>query len=485
MAGSCADVGSADRDVGSVDDAVQAGARQVERARRRVEGELIGWLVEVERSGSYREFGYTDLAAWGRGELRWCPVEARSRRGLVGLVREAPVVLEWLLEGRLGVAQAHLLGRLFRAPRVGRHVPDFIESFLRCATELDYCGFEQYCRAWQLLMDQDGSCPDRRRRSAHLGFVGHEFRLAMSGPAIDGVAWEAVLRRFEERELAADWAEARERYGEAATADLLARSPAQRRYDALQNLLAHVVLPARRGDTDDSCDMDGAGLDGFTSDEGGLDEDASPEVTVHEVTAHEVTAPDARPGGPRDAGGERVRPVDRRRPPTSTVVNIVADLPTWLRALDGLTGAARGQPWIEPFGPRRGRCETVDGVQLHPRDVVLASLAGMVRAVVVDQAGRPVQMSSVQRLFRGALADAVRFTASRCSHPGCLVPATEAQVDHLHPHVLGGATTIDNGGLACGHHNTWRYTAGARTTLGDDGVWITHTSDGGRLAPPD
>lgn len=487
---------------GDHSDPVATAARRVERARRRVEGELIGWLLEVDRTAAYVDSGYADVAAWGRGELRWCPAEARARRGLMDLVRRAPAVLEQLLDGHLGVAQAHLLGRLFRAPRVGRYVPDFIDSFLRYATELDYAGFEQYCSAWRLLMDQDGSCPDRSRRSAHLGFVDHEFRLSMSGPAIDGVAWDAVLRRFEERELAEDWADARERFGSDATVDLLRRTPAQRRYDALQSLLAHVVLPGRGTAVDaggvdgthddrDGDDAHGAAdaadaADGDDGDDGdddaGMGAEGGADGGDEDVgdAGNGAGASTGADGGPAATGSAA-----RRRSSVTTVVNIVADLATWLHAFDRLTGEARGQPWVEPFGPHRGRCETLDGVQVHPRDAVLASLAGKVRAVVVDDAGRPVQMTSAQRLFRGAMADAVRFTASRCTHPGCLVPATAADVDHLRPHAAGGSTSVVNGGIACGRHNSWRYAVGATTTLRQDGVWVTHLPDGRRVAPPE
>ena len=433
-----------DSDVGELPDGVVlAAACEAEGLRRRAEGLLITQMMEVDRRGLFAANGYVDVAGWGRGELRWSAVEARSRKGLMQLARAVPEVLQRLLDGRLGVAQAHLLGRLFRAPRVGRFVPQFIESFLQYAAELDFAGFEQYCRSWRSLMDQDGADPGHATRSASRGFVGHDFRLVMSGPAVDGVQWDAVLNRFERVEFERDWREAQYVHGDNTRADLLERTSTQRRYDALQNLLAHVQLPKLNEPAR------GAG-------EG--DDDAS-------------TGDDA----PASASGG----------PVQLVVNVMADLNTWLYQLDRVMGLPGLKPMYEPFGAKRGRSHTVDGVEIHPRDVVLASLVDKVRCVVLDGAGRPIKMTSASRFFTGALADAALMAATRCTHPGCEVPSTQSQHDHLVAYSDGGATSSINVGPGCRRHNPWRYQVRARTDLRDDGVWVTEHANGRRIAPPD
>jgi hypothetical protein len=293
-------------------------------------------------------------------------------------------------------------------------VPEFIDSFFQYASEMSYHHFEHYCRSWRLLMDQDGTLPNRAGRHASLAFTDTEYRLTIVGPAIDGAAWQAELQRLERIEFEHDWQAAKQQHGEAVCHDVLARTNTQRRYDALQRLIA---------------------------------------------------------GNP--AGG------------VSTVVNIVADLPTWLHQLDRISGIQGAAPQLEPFGAARGRSHTVDGTQVHPRDVVLASLAHHVRCVVTDSTGRAVAMTSKQRLFTGPLADAIRLTSITCTHPGCLAPVSTSQLDHLVPHSRGGPTSVVNGGPACDTHNPWRYATGVRTYLRDDGVWITEYSDGTRIAPPD
>ena len=150
---------------------------------------MLGDLVELERRKLYTVDGFRDLAAYGRGVHRWEHGEARSRRGLVKLARQDGRVIDRLVEGRIGVAQAHLLGRLFESPRVGQYVVLFLDVFLDWAAMLDYAEFEQHVRNWRLLVDQDGSDPERahRERSMTIGMSDHTFQARMSGPAMEGV----------------------------------------------------------------------------------------------------------------------------------------------------------------------------------------------------------------------------------------------------------------------------------------------------------
>lgn len=445
------------------DDELLAGCRAEELRRRLVEGRLIERMIELDRRRLYVADGYRCLAAWGRGAQRWEQLEARSRRNLVQLAIACPQVLERLLAGTLGVAQAHLLGRLFKAPRVGRFVPLFIDDFLAYAAELDHQGFEQHCRAWKQLMDQDGSKPAEWNRRAMLGFAGEEFTLTMSGAAADGAKWQALLARFERIEWELDWERARAVHGDDACTALLPRTTEQRRYDALQNLRSHVVLPARDS-TAEPVDPDDADVFGDGEIEPSGADAAAPGT---------ASQPASRPSDDRPDGA------------VTTVVDIVVDLQTFLHGLDRVFGIPGILPQRSPFGPDRATCQTLDGVSIHPRDAVLAALYGKVRMVVTDEFGRPQQMTSASRLFTGNLRQAVLMGATTCTHPGCLVLTSHCQVDHLLPHSYGGPTQVDNGGPGCRHHNNWRYTAKAQTRLRPDGVWTTHRADGTRIAPAD
>ena len=440
-----------DAEVGSLSDAALLDAcRSEELRRRRTEGQLLRQLIEIERRKLHLGDGFRCLAGYGRAIHRWDRLEARSRRTLVRLAMVVPEVVDRLLGGRIGVAQTHLLGRLFCAPRVGPLVPMFIDEFFEAAADMDFTGFEQHCKTWQSLIDQDGSRPADWDRSAALGFAGDEHRLSATGPAIDGVKWQALLRRFEQIEWDRDWQQAKAIHGDDTSPSHLARTPDQRRYDALQNLRAHVVLPAAAEPVDpDDADVFGDG-------------DTPP------AAPPEPAAPAANPDGA-----------------VHTVVDVVVDIRTFLQGLDRMFAMPTQPIMRSPFGPGRAMCQTIDGVPIHPRDAVIASLYGKVRLVVTDDAGRPVQLTSVSRLFTGRLRDLVLMSATRCTHPGCLVRATDCQIDHQTPKSHGGPTRADNGALGCGHHNNWRYIARATMRHQPNGRWSTYRHDGSRITPPD
>ncbi len=415
----------ADLDVGGLTaDDLLARCRAVELRRRADEGRLLLALIEIERRKLYTADGFRDLAAYGRGVHRWEATEARSRRGLVKLARQDGRIVDRLIEGRIGVAQAHLLGRLFEAPRVGQLLVLFLDMFLDWAAMLDFADFDEHVRNWRLLVDQDGSDPERahRERSLSIGMSDHTYQVRLNGPAIDGVALKALLARFEQIEWDLDWEATVAVHGDEARLDLMPRTATQRRYDAFQHLLAQVQVP---------------GSDG---------------------------APTA----------------------VDTVVNIVADVDTYVAALDRVFGEGHGRrPFPVPFGPTAGRCETTDGDAVSPRDMVLASLAGRIRVVLTGEGGKVVAMTSRQRFFRGARRDAVLLQATRCTHAGCLVAGSKCTVDHEIPSSHDGPTSVANGGGACDHHNIWRYTARATIRRHADGRITTHRADGTDIAPPD
>lgn len=192
--------------------------RSDELDRRRVEGLLVHRMLEIERRGLHRVDGYTSLAGWGRGVQRWSDSEARARQRLAHLCRRCPQVLEHLLAGRVGVAQAHLLARLAHAPRVGRFVEWFVDDMLVEAGRLSYADLELFLREWKHLVDQDGPDPARahRERSLTIGFSDHEFRMVVTGANIDGAKFTALLERIEQRLFDDDWAACRAEWGDQA-----------------------------------------------------------------------------------------------------------------------------------------------------------------------------------------------------------------------------------------------------------------------------
>ena len=109
-----------------------------------------------------------------------------------------------------------------------------------------------------------------------------------------------------------------------------------------------------------------------------------------------------------------------------------------------------------------------------------------VRRVVVGADGVVLDMGRRRRLFTGARQLAVRLANRTCYWPGCNVPVTQCQTDHLDSWSPtgdrgGGSTNPGNGGPACGKHNrykqqgftVWRDPAGRWHTYRPDGTEVT------------
>lgn len=130
---------------------------------------------------------------------------------------------------------------------------------------------------------------------------------------------------------------------------------------------------------------------------------------------------------------------------------------------------------LDPSNPTH-RCETADGVVIDPHDMLVAAALGQVRRVVLDSAGVIVDVGRKQRLFTGALRDAVMLVSHRCVWPGCCRPASQCEVDHVLPFSHAGPTAASNGGPVCGHHNRWK-SRGYRTWRDPDGQWHQYRPD--------
>lgn len=402
------------------DDDLLRRCRALEDRRRADLAEHVRLLAELEQRHLYADDGHRDLAAFGRAEYRWSDSDAKGHRDLERLARQCPQVLDRLDAGRLGTAQAFLLARVARAPRVGHLLVEAIDEFLDEAATRSYRDLEGLLVEWRALVDQDGRDPDwaHRARSVRFGQTGTTALISISGPSIDLARLRAALEPFEQHELACDRHAAAEQWGDGPLQGRLPRTTVQRRYDAFMRLVSTT-----------------AGPDGD------------------------------------DANG--------------TMVNIVVDGPSFVHGLERLLGLGGRVPLRSPFGPDRAFCHTFDGDPIGLRDAVVAALAGRVRIVTRAANGLPVSISSASRLFTGALRDAVLLTATSCTHPGCNVPASRCQIDHLQPVHRGGVTSVRNGAVACGHHNRWRYAAGVTVVRLVDGTIATYRPNGTRVAGPD
>jgi hypothetical protein len=144
-----------------------------------------------------------------------------------------------------------------------------------------------------------------------------------------------------------------------------------------------------------------------------------------------------------------------------------------------MTGEDPHAPLPDPAAVDERRCETIDGVPVAPADVVMSSLVGHIRRVVMNSAGVVIEMGRKTRLFTGSSREAAKLQGSRCLWPGCGRPRT--QIDHSVDWADHGPTDPANAGPGCARHNRFK-NRGYTVWRDERGRWHTYRPDGTEIA---
>ncbi|MBX9921246.1 MAG: HNH endonuclease [Mycolicibacterium frederiksbergense] len=160
-------------------------------------------------------------------------------------------------------------------------------------------------------------------------------------------------------------------------------------------------------------------------------------------------APDPRPAGRRraDAFGQVMRTYlsNSRRPTSGGVLPHV----TLIRSDVRLDTLGFGGP------------VSASTADLITRDSTLT-------AVLVDEAGAPLDVGRSERLFTPVIRKGLAVRDGGCAHPGCGRPVSWCDAHHITPWADGGATSLDNGVLLCRLHHTAIHHGGWQVYLGAD-----------------
>jgi hypothetical protein len=110
------------------------------------------------------------------------------------------------------------------------------------------------------------------------------------------------------------------------------------------------------------------------------------------------------------------------------------------------------------------------GQRLTPAAVRrLACDAGILPAVL-GAAGQVLDVGRQRRLITGPLRRALVLRDGGCCFPGCDRPARWCDAHHIRPWSDGGATSLDNSVLLCGHHHRVIHTGEWAVRLAADGM---------------
>jgi hypothetical protein len=405
-------------------DAARALIVSVERLARRVRAAQVEVLNQVDRRGLHRADGHASAKVVVRHHAKTSDPEALRRTKACRMLRDLTEVGAAWRAGTIGSCQVDRVARSHANPRARAWFVANEALVLHAAQTMGYRLFDLQVTDWERLADQDGTCDRSQQRHDNRDATLSQdydggWTLRAGCGSIQGAELREILARFLDAEVAADWAIARAEHGDDATADQLPRTDNQRRFDALYKMF-------QRG-----------------------------------ASAHAD-----EPGG------------------SVVVTNIVIDHTTFEREIRRLFGTADEAP-----GPRtadelaRFRCSTLDGNPVDPTESVATALLGHIRRVVIGSGSVAIDLGRRSRLFTGPAQLAARLSATECYWPGCQVPVSQCQIDHLQPWAPphNGSTSPGNGAPACGRHNrfkqqgfnAWRDPAGGWHILRPDGTELT------------
>jgi hypothetical protein len=190
---------------------------------------------------------------------RDCNTSLKAMRQQVLLARRLrlmPEVAEAFAKGDIDVHQATVLGRLADSPRkaVANAFPDAETRLLGYAKDrgLGFHGFVHATRYWSDRVDEEGAEDDARsdHESRHV-YASQTLRgnVILEGQldALQGTEFLTALRRIEKELFESDWAAARLVHGDATRPGLLARTPRQRRADALVEMARRAMTAPADG----------------------------------------------------------------------------------------------------------------------------------------------------------------------------------------------------------------------------------------------
>lgn len=422
--------------------------RANELERRSLDAEAAVLVAAIDQRGLYaRVDGHRTMAAFLRAELNCSTYDASMWRSLGKAVDGLDGVGSAWFDGRFGRGQATKLAKARNNHRVHDQLGPFVPILVEQAEILDHAGFVKLVDVTVAQLDADGAHEQRddaiEHRNAHVSAVGDGVVVSASGgDPLTAIEMEAIFEKFTDAEYAEDVQCRNEMWGDDALLHELARTPRQRRHDAI------VAIFRAAAEAKDS---------GMT----GTPAQLVLNIVVDANTWAQVSH-DAGIATETNLAGRRVDPFTGIERPADLLDELMADPSTLLDR----------------------RCESDTGVPLHAHDVLRAALSGHVRRVVVDAAGTVIDMGRRSRLYTGSAREAATLLVTTCQHPGCRMPARWSQVDHNDEWVAqSGETTQANSNIECGPHNVAKSTHRWRTRRATNGHSYTMRNDGTIMLP--
>ncbi len=206
------------------------------RIDARLAAQRLRLVGDVDARRVWRHDGYPTASSWLVHRCRMAPRRARSELRHARVLRTLPVTAAALADASISVDAMHAIVRAHQPATAAALARD--EAMLvDHARSLDVVDVERIVRYWEQQADADGAEQaaaerhDHRRVSCNPGIDGHWLQGWL--PTVAGATFTAELERLEQQLFDDDWKTAVAEHGEAVQVSQLARTPTQRRADAL------------------------------------------------------------------------------------------------------------------------------------------------------------------------------------------------------------------------------------------------------------
>lgn len=370
----------------------------LEAARRRLDHGTDRLAGHVDRSGAFGIDGHRSAKAALKAVARIDGPEAHARIRTARVLREMPEVATGYGRGDIPTASVRAIARTMANPRVSGFAGLVDSIFAEQAAQETVEAFQAWLRDWERIADTDGAereaaqTHERRHASLVENRIDGSWSLRAGHGALEGAVMADILAVFEDAEFTADWEAAKAVHGADTRVEHLARTPTQRRADALFAIFRRAAsMPS------------GA---------------RAPEPLVNIVIDRETFERELLRGAGADVPATDVTDVARRRCQT--------------------VGGTR-------IAPSEAVAAALVG---HVRRVVVDGASS-----VIDLGRRRRLFTGSARDAAVLQAVLAHRDGLRCARPGCEAPVRRLQADHRCSWATGGRTDVANSQLVCGPHN--------------------------------
>ncbi len=211
----------------------------VEQLRRMTDAAATDAAAIVDARNPFRSQGYMNARTYLKQRAQLSGPEAHRRLQTARMRDRLPEWSNAARSGTVGVAQSEAMARVTANTHIDAEVLERDAGMLLDdAINLPFVEFERNLRTWEALADPDGDADRNERAKArrHVELIPHPdggWNLTGFLPELLGVEFTEIFAWYCEAEWRHDWADARQRLGDHATQNDLARTEAQRRADAM------------------------------------------------------------------------------------------------------------------------------------------------------------------------------------------------------------------------------------------------------------